>query len=408
MAVVQPFRALRALPSRAAEIAAPPYDVLSSEEARALAAHRPFSFLRVSKPEIEFPPAIRPEDPRVYARGAKNLRRLQNEGCLLRDPQPVFHLYRQEADGHAQTGFVALASCAEVEAGVVKRHEFTRPDKEDDRARHIETLGAQTGPAFLLFEASPVLRRALTEGSSVPPEVDFVADDGVRHSTWTIADPERIRAIQEAFRALPALYIADGHHRTAAAVRLWKKFPDRSAAAGFLAVIFPADATRILPYNRFVMDRAGLSEETFLDRLRAVAEVQADASATPSKKHAIAFLCGKRWRILRWKRDLLARAGTPLEQLDAALLQTHLLAPILGIADPRTSERIRFIGGIRGPRELERLADRHPEGIAFSMHPTSVADLLAVADRGEVMPPKSTWFEPKLRDGLFSHLLDAS
>ncbi|MCC7518071.1 MAG: DUF1015 domain-containing protein [Verrucomicrobiae bacterium] len=406
MATILPFRALRARPDRAAEIAAPPYDVLSSDEAKALAARRPLSFLRVSKPEIELPPTLRADDPAVYACGAKNFRRLQEEGHLVRDVRPAFHLYRQEAHGHAQTGFVALASCAEVERGLVKRHEFTRPDKENDRMRHIETLGAQTGPAFLLFRDSPALSRILEKRALEKPEVDFVAEDGVRHTTWTVADPAALRAIEEGFHALPALYIADGHHRTAAAVRLWQKQPDRAAVAGFLAVLFPADTTRILAYNRFVLDRVGLSEEAFLDRIREVAEVADAASPIPRNAHEVCFRSSGRWRVLRWRAERIAREHEPVERLDVALLQKQVLAPILGIGDPRTSERIRFVGGIRGTAELEKLAAEHPEGVAFSMHPTSVADLMAIADRGQVMPPKSTWFEPKLRDGLFNHVFD--
>lgn len=407
MATVLPFRALRAVPERAARIAAPPYDVLSSSEARALAEGNPRSFLRVSKPEIELDPSTRADNPAVYARGAENLRRFESEGDLARDARPRFHLYRQEAHGHAQTGFVALASCAEVGQGIVKRHELTRPDKEDDRARHIEALGAQTGPAFLLFRSDPALLRILEERSAGKPDADFVADDGVRHSTWSVADAPAIRAIEEGFRRLPALYIADGHHRTAAAVRFWKKFPGRPSAAGFLAVIFPHDATRILAYNRFVLDRHGLTEDAFSARLRELADLVPAASPVPRGKHEICVFTGRRWLSLRWKDALVARETEPIEQLDVALLQKHVLAPLLGISDPRTSERIRFVGGIRGTAELEKLAVEHPGGVAFSLHPTSVADLLTIADRGQIMPPKSTWFEPKLRDGLFSHVLDA-
>lgn len=406
MATVLPFRALRAVHEKSARIAAPPYDVLSSAEARSLAAGNPLSFLRVSKPEIELNPSARADVAAVYALGAKNLRRLQSEGHLVRDARPLFHLYRQEAHGHAQTGFVALASCAEVERGIVKRHELTRPDKEDDRARHIETLGAQTGPAFLLFRSDPDLLRILRESSAGKPEFDFVAEDKVRHSGWAIHDAAVIHAIEAGFRRLPALYIADGHHRTAAAVRLWKKRMELTSAAGFLAVIFPEDQTRILSYNRFVLDRHGLSEETLLARLHELAEMTPTSSAVPRGKHEVCIFTGARWLSLRWKDGLVAREKEPIDQLDVALLQKHVLAPLLGIADPRTSERIRFVGGIRGTAELEKLAAEHPGGVAFSLHPTSVADLMEIADRNQIMPPKSTWFEPKLRDGLFSHVLD--
>jgi uncharacterized protein (DUF1015 family) len=402
MATVEPFAAVRPRPDLAARVAELPYDVMSSDEARQVAAGNPLSFLRVSKPEIELPPDTNPYSPAVYVRGGENFRRLLAEGVLRPDAQPGYYVYRQVMGGHTQTGFVAVVSCQDYLDNRVKKHELTRVDKEDDRVRHLEALGAQTGPAFLLYRANPVLRTALTQGSSAAPEIDFTAADGVRHACWSVADPEMIASIRAAFREVPALYVADGHHRTAAAARVFQTRRGAGGSAFFLAVLFPHDQVQILPYHRAVKDLNNLTPEAFLQRLQVVGAVVEAASAAPRGKGEVAFYLGGQWRRLQFKSELTS-ARDPLERLDVALLQRHVLAPILGIDDPRRSERIQFVGGIRGTPELGRWVQAGAAAVAFAMHPTSVDDLLAVADAGGIMPPKSTWFEPKLRDGLFSH-----
>jgi uncharacterized protein (DUF1015 family) len=404
MAIIEPFAAVRPQPALAARVAELPYDVMSSDEARQVAAGNPLSFLRVSKPEIELPPDTNTCSPAVYARGGENFRRLLAEGTLRPDPQPGYYVYRQVMGGHTQTGFVAVVGCQDYLDNRVKKHELTRVDKEDDRVRHLEALEAQTGPAFLLYRANPVLRTALTQGSSGSPEIDFTASDGVRHACWTVAEPEMIARIRNAFREVPALYIADGHHRTAAAARVFQTRRGAGGSALFLAVLFPHDQVQILPYHRAVKDLNGLTTQAFLDRLRAVATLDEATSATPRGKGEVAFYLGGHWRRFQFKPELAA-VRDPLDRLDVALLQRHVLAPILGIDDPRRSERLQFIGGIRGTPELERWVRTGASAVAFAMHPTSVDDLLAVADAGGIMPPKSTWFEPKLRDGLFCHRL---
>jgi len=404
MAIVEPFAALRPRPELAPRVAELPYDVMSSDEARHLAAGNPLSFLRVSKPELELPPGTNPCSPEVYARGGENFRRLIAEGVLRPDAQPGFYLYRQVMGGHSQVGFVAVVSGQDYLHHTVKKHELTRVDKEDDRVRHLEALDAQTGPAFLLYRAIGTLDALLARGTTRPPDIDFTAADSVRHTCWTIADEDTIAGIRAAFQEVPALYIADGHHRTAAAARVFQARRGAGRSAFFLAVIFPHDQVQILPYHRAVKDLNGLTPEAFLDRLRRVASLEERSPATPRGKGEVALYLSGRWHLLKFKPELAA-ARDPLESLDVSLLQRHVLAPILGIEDLRRSERIQFVGGIRGAKELERLVEGGESAAAFAMYPTSVDDLLAVADAGGTLPPKSTWFEPKLRDGLFCHRL---
>jgi uncharacterized protein (DUF1015 family) len=404
MATVRPFAALRPNAELAARICELPYDVMSSDEARAMAAGNPLSFLHVSKPEIDLPPGSDPYAPEVYAKGKENFARLMARGALCRDAAPCFYLYRQVMGAHAQTGLVAAASCEEYLRGSIKKHELTRPDKEDDRVRHIEALNAQTGPAFLTYRAVPALDAFVARKTAETPIVDFTAADGIRHSSWTIADAGGIGFIQTEFARLSCLYIADGHHRSAAAARVFQNRNGVGDSGSFLAVIFPHNQVRILPYNRAVKDLNGLSQELFLKKLGAVCDIVPDGHGMPAAKHELGLYLGSRWHALRFREKLFQNLDA-IGQLDVTLLQHHVLAPLLGIADPRTSQRIHFVGGIRGVTELEKLVNSGEYACAFSLFPAGVEDLMTIADAGGIMPPKSTWFEPKLRDAMFCHLL---
>ncbi len=411
MAHIQPFAALRPDPALASRICELPYDVMSSDEARQLAAGNPLSFLRVSKPEIELPPGADPYSPAVYARGRENFQKLIQQAALRQDPRPAFYLYRQVMAGHSQIGFVAAASCQDYLDGVIKKHELTRPDKEDDRVRHIETLNAQTGPVFLVYRSHKPLAEFLARQAAAPPSLDFTATDGVRHSAWVLDAPADLQFIQTEFARLPALYIADGHHRSAAAARVFQSRRGAGESASFLSVLFPEDHVRILPYNRAVKDLNGLDPARFLEKLDAVFILgpahppgPAHPAPAPARKHQLALYFAGQWRSLTF-RPRYASTSDPIEKLDVTLLQRYVLDPILGVEDPRTSKRIHFIGGIRGPRELEKIVDTGECACAFSLFPTSIQDLIAIADAGGIMPPKSTWFEPKLRDAMFSHLI---
>ena len=427
MATIRPFAALRPKAELAGRLCELPYDVYSSEEARQVAAGNPLSFLRVSKPEIELAPGTDPCAPEVYAKGKENFQRLISQGVLRQDSEPGFYLYRQVQGRHSQVGLVASASCQECLSGVIKRHELTRPDKEEDRLRHIEALGCQTGPVFLVYRASRVIDQLVAAKTAQPPEADFTAADGVRHTAWAIADAAEVRGFEGAFAAVPCFYIADGHHRCAAAVRSYRArqaqppspapgalWPAGSApqsgveaaeeSAFFLSVIFPHDQVQILPYNRVLKDLNGLSARQLLERLEEVFVFEPGRQPSPSRKHQLALWLAGQWHCLSF-HPRLAATTDPIEQLDVALLQKHVLEPIFGIADPRTSERLGFVGGGRGTGELERLVGEGRYACAFSMFPTGIEDLLRVADAGGLMPPKSTWFEPKLRDGLFCHVV---
>ena len=406
MACVRPFHALCPKADLASRICAPPYDVLSSSEAREQARDNPLSFLHVSKPEIDLDPSIDPCDPRVYEKGRENFQRLIREGALFRDAQPVFHLYRQSKNAHSQTGIVAAASCEDYERNIIKKHELTRPDKEDDRVRHIEALNAQTGPVFLIYRFDAAINRLVASKISQTPDVDFPADDGVRHTSWRIAHPDDISALIRAFERVPDLYIADGHHRSAAAARVWKKRMQTQSSSLFLAVLFPHDQVRILPYHRLVRDLHGLGLDGLVQRMRELGAFEIHGHAQPSRKHEIGVFLGGVWNLFRWDPERVTREK-PSDQLDAALLQKHILAPLLGINDPRASKRIAFVGGVRGTDELEKLVRNGEYAVAFSMFPPSVDDLMQIADEGGLMPPKSTWFEPKLRDAMFCHTLDS-
>jgi len=400
MATVIPFAALRPDPALAASVCELPYDVMSSAEAKVMAAGNPLSFLHVSKPEIDLPDDTNPYSNEVYAKGLENFQKLIADGVLRRDPSPVFHLYRQVMGGHSQIGLVALASSREYLDNVVKKHELTRPDKEDDRVRHIETLNAQTGPVFLTYEAVPAIDELVARITAAAPEVDFTAPDGVRHSSWPVAGDEDIALIVQEFAKMPALYIADGHHRSAAAARIYQK----GAGDGFLSVIFPHDQMNILAYNRCLKDLNGRTPEELLTALGRVFVIQADGVPVPTAKHQLGLYLGGKWHGLTFRPEF-ATGRSAIDLLDVSLLQNEILAPLFGIDDPRTSTRISFVGGIRGTSELEKLVDSGDFACAFSMFPTGIEELMAIADAGGIMPPKSTWFEPKLRDAMFSNLL---
>jgi uncharacterized protein (DUF1015 family) len=404
MAVLKPFAALRPRPELAGRLCEPPYDVLSSAEARQLAAGNPLSFLHVSKPEIDLPPDTDPYAAAVYARGRENFARLIAAGCLAQDPQPCFYLYRQVMGPHTQTGLAALASCEDYERGVIKPHELTRPDKEEDRRRHIQALNAQTGPAFLVYRAVRALDEFVQGKLAGAPATDFVAPDGVRHTAWAIGAPADIEFIRAQFAQVSSLYIADGHHRTAAAAQLSHAGSPADARAFFLAVIFPHDQVQILPYHRLVKDLGGLTPAQFLDRLAVACSVEPGHQAQPERKHQLGLYLAGQWYRLQFQAAFTA-GPDPAARLDVTVLQQRVLAPMLGLADPRTSPRLDFVGGSRTAAELAKLVDSGQYAAAFLMHPAGIGDLMAIADAGGLMPPKSTWFEPKLRDGMFCYVM---
>lgn len=404
MATLKPFAALRPQPELAGQICELPYDVMSSEEAREMAAGNALSFLHVSKPEIDLPPGTDLYSAVVYAKGRENFQKLVSQGALKQDNQPCFYLYRQIMGAHAQTGLVAAASCEEYLRDIIKKHELTRPDKEDDRVRHIETLNSQTGPVFLTYRAAAVFDEFVARKTAENPAVDFTARDGVRHTSWIISAPEEIQFIESQFAAIPFLYIADGHHRSAAAARVYKSRHGAGHSGWFLAVVFPHNQMQILPYNRVLKDLNGHSREQLMQKFGAVFDIRTDGSAKPARKHELGFYVHGKWRTLVFKPRFTGTSD-PIEGLDVTILQKQVLAPVFGIEDPRTSKGIAFVGGIRGTAELEKLVNSGEYACAFSMFPTSIEDLMNIADAGGIMPPKSTWFEPKLRDAMFSHMI---
>ena len=406
MPLIKAFTGLRPAPGQAAAVAAPPYDVLSSAEARERASGKPHSFLHISKPEIDLAPGADPYAPEAYAKAAANLAQMMASGVLRRDAEPCYYVYRLNMNDHQQTGLVAAASVAAYDAGRIKRHEFTRPDKEDDRVRQIAATNAQTGPVLLAYPSSPRLDALLATASAGDPAADVRADDGVRHRIWTISAEDAIAAISATVEALPALYIADGHHRSAAASRVCAARAGSGGSAYFLAVVFPHHQMRIMDYNRVVIDLNGLPEEDFLRRIAANFSVEpARDLEKPAQPGEFRLYLPGRWFKLTIRPDLVPRTD-PVARLDVSLLSDHLLEPILGIADLRKDKRIDFVGGVRGLTELQRRVDSGEMAAAFALFPTRMEDLMAVADAGHVMPPKSTWFEPKLADGLVSHVLD--
>jgi uncharacterized protein (DUF1015 family) len=405
---IHPFAALRPTAAHAAEVASDPYDVISTEEARERAAGKPRSFLHVVRSEIDLPPETDCHAAAVYEQADRNLQAMITAGSLLRDPEPGLYLYRQIRNGQAQLGIVCCVEAEQYRSEDIRKHEKTRPDKEDDRTRHLLVTACHAEPVFLCFRdrqlAGSTLAARMQADVASAPLFDFVAADGVQHTGWKVPAPA---PYLEAFRGLDLLYIADGHHRSAGAERAAtasaKANPRHTGGeeyGRFLAVVFPHDQLRILPYNRVVKDLAGLTPDQFLERLRAVGDMQPSQSGEPDHRGTVRVFVNGSWWSLEFPEASIDRAD-PIASLDVSLLQDRVLAPILGIGDPRTDSRIEFVGGIRGCDELEQRAGRG--GAAFSMHATSPDELLAVADAGEIMPPKSTWFEPKLRSGLFVH-----
>jgi uncharacterized protein (DUF1015 family) len=405
--LVRPFAALRPTAQSAGAVVAPPYDVVSTEEARAIAAGRPHSFLHISRPEIDLPEGSSPYSDEAYAQGARSLERLIAEGVLIREPKPTFYIYRMVMAGRTQTGVALVGSVRAYEQQRIRRHELTRPDKENDRVRNIASLNAQTGPVLLAYRANDALRELLTVATNTAPLFSVTGPNDVVHTVWD-TPPATDAIIAAELNALDALYIADGHHRSAAAARVAAQrrgSPDASHEF-FLAVAFPHDEMRILDYNRVVRDLNGLSPEQLLTRIREAFDVSPlDAGHSPPQPETFGMYLDGRWYELKI-RDALVPRHDPVASLDVSLLQDRLLAPILGIGDPRTDARIDFVGGVRGLRELERRVQSGRAAVAFALHPTRMEQLMAVADAGKLMPPKSTWFEPKLADGLLSHVLD--
>jgi uncharacterized protein (DUF1015 family) len=405
MAALAPFRALRPAPAAAARVAAVPYDVVNADEARALAAGNPLSFLHVSRAEIDCPRVTSPYGDAVYAKAVANLERLRSDAPLLVEDEPSVYVYRLRTDAVTQTGVAACFSLDEYERDVIKKHERTRQDKEDDRTRHLLALRAQTGPVFLVHRAAPAVDRVVERVVATGPLYDFVAVDGVRHTVWRVHASDQPLLI-EAFSEVSTLYIADGHHRAASAALARLQLGGAGAAAGewdtFLAVAFPASHVRILPYNRVVTDLANLTPATFLEVLRQRFTVR-DGSATPTRRGEVSMFLNGAWHVIRFGEATAGAAAT--DRLDVSRLQDLILNPLLDISDPRSSTRIDFVGGLRGTSGLEQAVRSGRAAVAFSMYPVSVDDLMAIADAGGIMPPKSTWFEPKLRDGLLSHLI---
>ena len=413
MVTIRPFRAIRPAEGVADKVAALPYDVMTSEEARSTEGIKPLSFMHIDRAEIDLPEGTDHYSPEVYEKAKETLEKQIAEGVFIQDADPRFYIYRLTMDGRPQTGLVCCASIDDYEAGVIKKHELTRADKEEDRVRHVDTLDANTGPIFLACRDDAVLEALLSEAVQNEPVYDFVSDDGIRHEVWLL-DADENEDVEYIFRLKEALYISDGHHRCASAARVGKKRREQNPGwTGdeefnfFLAVVFPEEQLKILDYNRAVKDLNGLSKEEFLEKIGEKFDVtlyEEEGPAAPARKHQFGMYLDGAWYLLT------ARAGVvndsdPVARLDVSVLQDLVLAPILGIEDPRTDKRIDFIGGIRGLAELERRVNTDMK-VAFAMFATSMEDLFDIADAGLIMPPKSTWFEPKLRSGLFIHKLD--
>ena len=405
MAAIAPFQALRPMPESAAQVAAVPYDVVNTEEAQSLAAANPLSFLHVSRAEIDLPAETNPYADAVYAKAVENLKALKTRAPLVVEDRPSLYVYRLKMGGHVQTGIAASYSLDEYDADVIKKHERTRRDKEDDRTRHIVELRAQTGPVFLTYRASPAVDKVVDRAVARPPLFDFAADDGVQHTVWRV-DSREERALTAAFAAIPSMYIADGHHRAASAARVRQQLRGSNSAAGewdtFLAVAFPDDQMQVLPYNRVIKDLGTHTPDSLLAALRQTFTVN-EGPAAPARKGEVAMFLGGRWYTIQLGT---APDGTAAaDRLDVSRLQDTVLTPLLGIGDVRSDKRIDFVGGARGTSALEKQVTSGKAAVAFSMYPVSVDDLMQISDAGGIMPPKSTWFEPKLRDGLLSHVL---
>ncbi len=401
MAVIRPFRALRPVPAAAPRVAAVPYDVVDTEEARALAAGNSLSFLHVSRAEIDLPPGTDPHDDMVYRTAVDRYRALKRDAPFVQETEPSLYLYHLDYDGHGQTGVAASYSLAEYDVNAIKKHERTRKDKEDDRTRHMVELRAQTGPVFLAYRPNAQIDE-MVRGirSAEEPLIDFTALDGVRHALWQVS-PRQVPAFVQAFETVDALYIADGHHRAASAARARDAVRDSDEVKFFLAVAFPSDQLRILPYNRVVRDLNGMTSHHFLGEV-ARRFAMKSGPAEPSAKGMVSMYVAGHWHSIDLESGGISGTSV-IDRLDGNVLQERLLTPILGIQDVRTDKRIDFVGGAKGTKTLEQLVDSGRMAVAFSMYPVSIVELMDVSDGGDIMPPKSTWFEPKLRDGLLIH-----
>lgn len=414
MAQVLPFRSIRPRADAAKDVAALPYDVYSRQEAKAAVEGHPRSFLNIDRPETQFPDDHDMYAADVYKRANEMLQKEIKDGLFIQDKQPCYYIYELVMNGRSQSGLVALSSIDDYLNGVCKKHENTVAKKEADRICHVDTTSAQTGPIFLAYRAQNVIDELIEKNKKQAPLYDFVSDDGITHRVWKIDDVKDIDALQKAFSKVPCTYIADGHHRAASAVKVGLKrreehpnYSGKEEFNYFLSVLFPDHQLKILDYNRFVKDLNGLSKEAFLDQLKPIFSITKGEESHPSQKGEIKMYMDHTWYDLKVKPEIFKkREGDVVDRLDVALLQDEVLTPILGIKDPRTDERIAFVGGIRGLGELVKLVDQAPGSVAFAMYPTQIEELLAVADASRLMPPKSTWFEPKLRSGLFIHAFE--
>lgn len=412
MAVVLPFKAVRPKKEFAKEIAAPPYDVVNSEEARDLAQGNDKSYLHISRPEIDLDPKIDEHADQVYEQGKINYQKFLKNGWLFQDGKPCFYIYKQIMGEHQQIGLVAAASAEDYDRDIIKKHEHTRPDKEDDRTRHIATINANTEPVFFTYPAAPAIDALINQWIKKAPEYDFTSDDGVGHTLWVCDDDKIIESLKSEFAKLKYMYVADGHHRSAAAWRIWKerkaKNPNHTGQEEynfFLTVIFPDNQMNIMAYNRVAKDLNGNSREEFLKEIGQKFQIAENAPDLPGANLKFSMYLDGKWYLLTAKEGSYDQKD-PVKRLDASILQDNLLQPALGIENPRTDKRINFVGGIRGTGELVKLVDSGKYAVAFSLHPVNIRQLISVADSGQVMPPKSTWFEPKLRSGLFVHQYD--
>jgi uncharacterized protein (DUF1015 family) len=406
MAIIRPFSALRPQAGRAPQVAAVPYDVVNTAEARALASGNPWSFLHVSRPEIDLPDGTPIYSDAVYAKAQTNFEKLKNECPFESKDEPSLYLYRLIMGNHEQIGVVACCSVDEYDKDIIRKHERTRRDKEDDRTRHILVLRAQTGPVFLTYRGQAAINDLVADARKDKPLYDFVANDDVRHTIWRVPDSQ---PLVQAFAEVPYLYIADGHHRAASASRARAELKEHGFTFigneeynFFQCVLFPDNQLQILPYNRIVRDLNGMSKDDFLNRVRESFVLTENGSPSPKQSAQWSMYLDGKWLGLRLRDDATKPSGV-VESLDVSVLQDRLLDSILGIKDVRTDKRIDFVGGIRGTDELEKLVNEGQAAVAFSLYPTTIEDLLRVSDANEIMPPKSTWFEPKLRDGLLSH-----
>ena len=410
MALVIPFKAVRPQPQFASQVAALPYDVMTREEAQKAVAGNALSFMHVEKSEIDVPDDTSSDDKLIYETAKRNFVQMREKGILVKDKSPCFYVYRQQMGGRKQTGIVGLMSVLEYDAGKIKKHELTRKDKEEDRINHVSTVNAQTGPVFISYRERQNLSKIVEKVTAGIPEYDFTASDGVGHTAWIVDDAKQIEEIKKEFQQVDALYIADGHHRAAAAAAVARVRRNQDKKAGtaneyesVLAVLFPDTQLKVMDYNRAVKDLNGLNPDQYLEKISSSFTVSKNfAARSPQQLHDFGMYLGGQWYKITINKGMYNESD-PVASLDAAILQEHLLGPVLGIKDPRVDDRIKFIGGIRGMDELEKLVNKDGFAVAFSLYPTTMEQIVKVADAGAIMPPKSTWFEPKLRSGMFVH-----